>query len=402
MTKPTTFTFVDYSFDKKQKTASFNYAYKELDIFFTETYTFDFDYISYDKNALDIALKHLFIMAGISYYKAFLPKDIEVDMPLTQNEASFFRDTYQKGLRELFYKNNLPIDTPVEFESSTNNDISINLQNNKGYLVGIGGGKDSLVSLAMLQKENAQPIATWSLGHQHKLQNLITSLQTNHFFVNRKVDSKIIELNNNSALNGHIPISAIIACAGTVVNILSGYKNHIVSNESSANEATVTINGLPVNHQYSKSAEFENSYQKLLSLTYNNSLTYSSKLRNLNELQITEYFVKSGTFNKYKDVFCSCNNAFTGKYDKLFWCGECPKCAFVYGALSMYISQIELKNLFGSNPLINQDNITIYKDLLGQTKTKPFDCVGTIYESQIIMRNAYKLYPEIQKVYGKI
>ena len=219
MTKPTTFTFVDYSFDKKQKTASFNYAYKELNLFFTETYSFDFDFINYDKNSLDIALKHLFIMAGISYYKAYLSKEIIINVLLSEEEASFFSETYQKGLRELFYRNNLPVDTPIKFESSTNNDTSINLQNNKGYLVGIGGGKDSLVSLTMLQKENAQPLATWSLSHQNKLQKLIKSLQTKHFFVNRKIDPKIIELNKNGAINGHVPISAIIACTGTVVNI---------------------------------------------------------------------------------------------------------------------------------------------------------------------------------------
>ena len=402
MIKPTSFTFVDYGFNQKQKTATFNYAYKELNLFFTETYTFDFNFISYDKNALDIALKHLFIMAGISYYKAYLPKSIIVNVLLTADEANFFSNTYQNGLRELFYKNNLPINTPVKFKPKLHNNLPISLPNNKGCLIGIGGGKDSLVSLTMLQKENTQPLTTWSLGHRNKLQNLINSMQTKHLFVDRKIDPKILELNKNKAINGHIPISAIIACTGTVVNILSGYKTHIVSNESSADEATVTINGLPVNHQYSKSSEFENNYQNLLSLTFNNSLKYISKLRNLNELQITEYFVNSGAFNKYKAVFCSCNNAFTGRYDKLFWCGECPKCAFVYGALSIYVSQKELQDVFGSNPLINKNNVPIYKDLLGQTKTKPFDCVGTIIESQLIMKNAYKLYPELQKVYGNI
>jgi hypothetical protein len=67
-----------------------------------------------------------------------------------------------------------------------------------------------------------------------------------------------------------------------------------------------------------------------------------------------------------------------------------------------YVPQKELQSVFGSNPLINKNNTPIFKDLLGQTKTKPFDCVGTIKESQAIINNAYMLYPDLQKVYGKI
>ena len=57
-----------------------------------------------------------------------------------------------------------------------------------------------------------------------------------------------------------VSISAVIAFISYLCAYLSGKKNIILSNESSANEETVIGRG--VNHQYSKTFEFENAFIK--------------------------------------------------------------------------------------------------------------------------------------------
>ena len=78
------------------------------------------------------------------------------------------------------------------------------------------------------------------------------------FVVKRVIDRKIIDLNNEGFLNGHTPFSAIVAFTSYLCAYLSGKKYIVLSNEDSANESTVI--GTSVNHQYSKTYEFENDF----------------------------------------------------------------------------------------------------------------------------------------------
>lgn len=399
MTNYKTFIFNNYSFDEQTKIAIFEYSY-DNELFFTEKYSFNFKFTKYDSVAFDIALKHLFLLCGVSYYKAYLPKNIIIKpFQISKSLAYFLNNTYQKGLRELFYTNNLPIDTKIDFpysEKLKNQPIKFE---SSGKLVAIGGGKDSLVSISALQKQATKKLAIWSVGHEQKLRPLVKQIGLPHYGITRQIDSKIISLTNS--YNGHIPISAIFASIGSVLCVLTGSKDIVVSNESSANEPTLTFKGLEVNHQYSKSAEFELSYQKLLTENFGNSIRYYSLLRSLNEVQITKIFAEN-SFAKYKDTFCSCNKAFRQNATNISWCGKCPKCCFVFLALTPFVDKIELEEVFNANPLLDKENINIYKELLGKTQSKPFECVGTINESSWAMNQAYKIYPQLQDVFGEI
>ena len=46
------------------------------------------------------------------------------------------------------------------------------------------------------------------------------------------------------ALNGHVPISAIISSVGVIVAILTGRRDVVVSNEQTANEPTLKYKGV--------------------------------------------------------------------------------------------------------------------------------------------------------------
>lgn len=390
-----TFVFKSYAFDAANKQLTLSY---DLDdgLVFTETYQFNFDFVTYDSAQLDRAFQNLFFMAGVSYYKAYLPPKLVIKSgQLDETQASFFAKTYQRGLGEFYYVNKLDLPSTVPFQANREPADRLEVPVNNGLLVGVGGGKDSLVSVELLRRQPR--VATWSLDHEELLQPLVDKIDLPHFSVQRTWDRSLLEHNVQGALNGHVPISAILACVGTIVSILAGYSDAVVSNENSANEPTLHYQGVAINHQYSKSLEFEQNYESLLKHCFGDSLHYFSFLRPLTELRISELFAKYG-FEKYKDVFSSCNRAFVHTSHELFWCGECPKCAFVFLALTPFVERAKLEALWhGKNLLLDEELEPTYRKLLGIEGDKPLECVGEIKESRAAMRLAQKIYPELTK-----
>lgn len=389
-----TFRFLDYSFDVDAKTLTLSYGYDDA-LRFTETFTFDFPYTDFDATTLDRAVQNLFFMAGVSYYKTFLPEHIAVETGTIDPEtAAFLQSTYQQGLGELFYVNRLDPRREIPFPVTGVANTSAP-QAGTGLVIGIGGGKDSLVSVELL-RDTGLDIATWSLGHRAQLTPLIERIGLPHYWVDRTWDHQLLELNADpSSYNGHVPISAIFACVGTIVTILTGRRDAIVSNEQSANEPTLMYDGIAINHQYSKSQAFEAAYQSLLQHQFGDSLRYYSLLRPLSELRIAELFSRIG-FARYRDVFSSCNRAFTHDSDHLFWDGTCPKCAFVYLALTPFVPALELQAIFGGKNLLLDPTLEqTYRNLLGIEGEKPLECVGEVKECRAAMREAQKTHPEL-------
>lgn len=388
------FIFEDYRFDAESKELKLSYSL-DGELKFTEIYRFTFDFAeNYAVEAFTRACELLFLVAGVSYYKTYLPAEIVIKTAqVDQKLKDFLDNTYQRGLGEFFYVNNLNPRTEINFPVTADEIKPIIKTSNQGLLVGIGGGKDSLVSVEMLK---SQPkVATWSLNHRPQLEPLVERIGLPHFWVERQWDKQLLELNTQDAYNGHVPISAIFACVGSVVAILSEYQDVIVSNESSASEPNLTHQGVDINHQYSKSLQFEQEFQAVLAHTVAGSVRYYSFLRPLSELHIAELFGKNW-FAKYHDVFSSCNRAFTHESNHIFWDGSCPKCAFVFLALTPFIERPNLEALFGGkNILLDPTLAPTYRQLLGIEGAKPLECVGEVKESRAAMRLAQAIYPEL-------
>lgn len=396
MSKYQTFRFKSYEFNSQSKTLRLNYGY-DNELSFTETFTFDFDFVDYGQEALDRACQLVFFIAGVSYYKAFLAPEILVEAgQIDEQLAAFLSETYQKGLGEFFYVNQLDPRTSITFPTTTDQTLNMLSINGQGSLVGIGGGKDSLVSVEILQ--NKTEMTTWSVGHKSQLEPLVQRIGLPHLWIERQWDPQLLDLNAQGAYNGHVPISALFASVGTVAAVLSGKRDVVVSNEYSANEETLQYKGVEINHQYSKSSAFEESYQKVLGRLFGESVRYYSLLRPFSELRICEMFAATA-FEKYKDVFSSCNRAFVHTSNEMSWCGECPKCAFVFLALTPFIERTELEKIWGKNLLLEPTLEPMYRQLLGIEGDKPLECVGEVKESRSAMRQAFAIYPELESKY---
>lgn len=398
MNKYNSFIFKNYSFDDTTKDLTLKYSLDDK-VFFEEKYKFDFEFVNYNKKALDFALRQLFLIAGVSYYKTYLPKKIIIEgFSISKNASEFYSRVYQRGLGEFFYVNNLDPQTKIAFPFDENLIDEVTETDGEGYLCAVGGGKDSLVSIDMLAKSGAK-ISTWSLNHKQQLEPLVNRIGCQHFYVDREWDSK---LSNKDLLpesfGGHVPISAIFASAGVIVAILAGKKDVVMSNERSADEPTLNYKGIDINHQYSKSSDFEKIFQTQLKNNFGNNIRYYSLLRPLSELRISKYFCDN-LIDKYIDVFSSCNSAFRHGENHLFWDKTCAKCAFIYLMFANFTSVDNLHKIFEKN-LIKQPGLkTIYDELLGILNAKPLECVGEVEESRWAMDKQKDLDPDLRQLF---
>jgi hypothetical protein len=239
------------------------------------------------------------------------------------------------------------------------------------YIVPVGGGKDSVVSLELLNSEQLIPMIinplTASLDTARTAGYPIERVME----VQRMLDPLLLEMNTAGFLNGHTPFSALVSFISMMGAVLTGSNKIALSNESSANEATIP--GTHINHQYSKSFAYEQQFREYTGKHISGSIKYFSFLRPLNEFQIAGIF--SG-YPAYAYLFRSCNAG----SKKNIWCGKCPKCLFTYIILSPFVEANKLKTIFGKDLLNDKGLYHHFLELTGYSKHKPFECVGTIDE----------------------
>jgi hypothetical protein len=178
------------------------------------------------------------------------------------------------------------------------------------------------------------------------------------------------KLNLKKYLNGHTPFSSYLAFLTAFCAALFDYRFIAFSNERSANEGNVIFHNHVINHQYSKSIEFEKDFRDYLKRYLTSSNEYFSFMRPLYELQIARVFAR---FPRYFPYVLSCNKGQkTGR-----WCGACPKCLFVYLILYPFVERAVLKKMYGADLVKKKELLPILEELSGIKRYKPLDCVGT-------------------------
>ncbi|MBQ1193469.1 MAG: hypothetical protein IIX45_05050 [Lachnospiraceae bacterium] len=310
----------------------------------------------------------------ISYWKICCPKNVLVyGYKLSNDQIKWWKELYYLGLGEYFYTNGIKADADDFMDIiSLGNDMTLKeypLNNNKGCLVPVGGGKDSVVTLELLKKAG-EDISCYIINPRGATLNTVAvaGLKEKLIVAKRTLDKNMIELNKQGFLNGHTPYSAIVAFSSTIAAYLNNLKYITLSNEDSANESTVK--GSSVNHQYSKSFKFECDFHNYESEYIKSNTSYFSLLRPLSEFQIAGYFSKQ---IKYHDIFRSCN---VGSKEDI-WCGHCPKCLFVYLILSPFLTHERLNEIFGNDMVNDMSMKEDFDKLIGMMEEKPFECVGS-------------------------
>ena len=346
----------------------------------------DFKRIS--DNMLSQMVFNIGMVELISYWKAICPKKVVInDYKLSDNQIAFWKKIYYHGLGEFFYLNGVKVSLgdfmQIEIAENAQEMLVEGVDVEESALIPVGGGKDSVVSLELLKgMKGSMALIMNPRGASTATAN-IAGFESDTLVVKRFLDKKLLELNDKGFLNGHTPFSALLAFVSVLAAAVSGKKYIALSNESSANESTVV--GTMVNHQYSKSLEFETDFREYVRESLTKDIHYFSLLRPLSELQIASIFAKNSIC--FKD-FRSCN---VGSKTNI-WCGKCSKCLFTFIILSPFISHKVLVEIFGNNLLDNNELKHFFDELIGVAEVKPFECVGTVDEVNIALCLTLKKY----------
>lgn len=352
----------------------------------------DFKWKHLKSNVLKNLVFNLGMVEAISYYKATCSKKFYIKCGYLNDEQSkWFRKLYYLGLGEFRYKNKINCEEE-EFVNFISEGKELDLEDfnedQDGILIPVGGGKDSNVTMELLKDkfENVNPFLINGKENSYECIEIAGFEKNQIVEVNRILDKNIIELNSKGYLNGHTPFSAMVAFLSYTICFMLGKKYITLSNENSANESN--LDGTNINHQYSKSLEFENDFRYYCKKYLKAGNTeYFSFLRPISELQIAKLFSR---FPKYHNVFKSCNVG--SKQSPWVWCGNCPKCLFVFTILSPFIEREKMVKIFGKDLFEDESLKDTLIELCGFGEIKPFECVGTYSEVRFSINKLIKDY----------
>lgn len=344
---------------------------------FEHTYTFPREPQSTNTSTGIQLLRWVAIASSFGLFSIEYFEQVVCDFPISPDDVTFFEKLFFHGFGEFRLTNNIDITRRVSLTGSTqqramqDEHTSVQSQRILRPLLLNGGGKDGSVSSYLLNEAGID--FTWfQRGNSAAQANVTAAWNKPIFCVQRKLDEKRL----NRAYQGHRPMSAGIAFLATLSAYMFGYTDVIASNESSANEGNLEKDGVTINHQYSKSFEFEQDLQQLFSRA-GIPIHYFSLLRPMNELQIS--LILPHLSEKQLRAITSCNH---GTQDAT-WCLACAKCAFVALAITAASPAIA-KTIWGSKSVINTPGLQTYLvELLDPTADKPLECVGTLDECQL-------------------
>lgn len=371
--------------------------------------------VSRSGQVLDDYIFHIGLVEMLSYWKAACSPEIVIEAgQLTPVQRAWWSKLLMKGMGEYFFTNQIDFTRPnfVHLTSQEGGEIgsqeggkanatfSVPVIPDKldSILIPLGGGKDSVVTLELLtqavnQRGGPHRLACLLINPTIAARDIAQSSGVSEIIeVERQMDPLLLQLNQQGYLNGHTPFSALAAFVSLLVAELWQLEGIAVSNERSSNEGNVIFHNQEINHQYSKTFEFERDLQNYSQNWLKQAGHYFSFVRPLYELQIAGLFAKLTTddqpTHQLRTLFRSCNRG----QKTNSWCGQCSKCLFAYSILSPFINQPELESLFGKNMLDDLSLWPIALELVGQGQNKPLDCVGTYEESTVAF------YLAVQKI----
>jgi len=383
------FVYDNVRVSEDRKILNFDYRVETDEQTFSLTEKIELPYSLPNSSTVDRLLRALHLALGISYYKTFMPPAIDHDYEISGEEASFWNDVFKNGLGEFLYKNELDPGLIARFKTQ-NGSIRPGTQDDIEWhdtaFLGIGGGKDSIVAGELLKELNipTKGFVLATASNRGQTQEVVSKMGVNLLTVKRWLDPQMLEMNKiEGAHNGHVPISLIFALIGCLLATIAGDKYVIVANESSASIPHTQWQGQDINHQWSKSLEFEELFQSYVHNFVSSELEYFSIIRPLSSVAVAKIFAN---YPNYFETFTSDNSLFKIEQSERKhprWSHDSPKSLSSYILLAPWMSNEDLDRTFGSNILDQPDLEPLFLGLLGEKEEPILDCVGTPEELKL-------------------
>ena len=382
---PDNFSYQQVRLDPDKQTVHFDYTLNYAGQTYTLSEALRFPVPLKDTDDQRAALRALHIALGVSYYKTFLPPVIDHPYKMDDAEAAFWNDVWRGGLGEFLYVNNLSPDRLARFTAQDGIGYKAGAvpSASNGALLGIGGGKDSIVAGELL-KQAGVPLQGFVMatGEQLGQAKAVADVMgiTLHV-VERTLDKQLLELQElPGGYKGHVPISLIFGLVGSALAVATGSTYVVVANESSASLPRHMSDHGEVNHQWSKSFGFERQLQAFVHEHISPDITYFSAIRQLSSVAVAKLFAR---LPQYFEVFTSDNFVFRidpSKRPNARWSLESPKSLSSFILLAPWLGESDMLRIFGRNFLNEPSLETLFLELTGQQGEPPLDCVGTIEE----------------------
>ncbi len=377
--------FIYHSCELNEQSGELRFHFQIDEYHFRPVWRFNFKLADrdFDRRQAEAIAFSLGMTELVSYWKCACCPTVEVRCGgLSEWQIAWWKKLYFNGLGEFFYRNGIKtdLDSFMTITAPPQGKTDFSTPALSGALVPVGGGKDSVVTLEIL-KAMGEEITPYVINALPAAMDCVTAsgVSAAPISPSRAIDPELLERNKAGWLNGHTPFSAVVAFSAMLHACILGKKYIVLSNESSANETYV--NGAQVNHQYSKSTEFERDFREYCGRSFGGCAEYFSLLRPLSEWQIARAFVK---FPRYYGVFRSCNLGSR----KNIWCCNCAKCLYVYILLAAFLDDSTLTGIFGENLLERADLAPMLDGLMLDGEDKPFECVGTKSEVRLSLKMA--------------
>jgi len=338
-------------------------------------------------------VRALAIIEAFSYWKALCSPVIEVALPAPgAAELDWWQAFWPGAMGEFFYRNQIDYTAPgflvirgpagpdgpggdapggdAPAGGAPGGDVAAPVG---PPLVLFSGGKDSLALARVVSASTgAAPVDFFLYNPGERLRGLAGSLASGGRLVevHRAILPELLALNAAGHPNGHTPFSAYLAFAAMLAGYLRGNGPVMAGNSRSDDEPNVrSYLGRPVNHQWTKSYEFEAAARSYRDRWLPGAPGYSSPLRPLYEVQIIASL--AGDVDAYLRTV-SCNQARGGG-----WCRSCAKCAWVFLATAALFGHDLAIRKTGGDMFADPALSGVYQEMAGLTGVKPFECTGS-------------------------
>jgi hypothetical protein len=345
--------------------------------------------------AADHLLDLLHWVAGVSYYKAAIPTRVDfAGTTPARATTQLLAALYTEGLGEFAVVNHLDAlpnpqlpqavealgDRGSGARTRTARSATDPRSSERGIaslLVPVGGGKDSAVAIE-IARASGLPTTLFSVGDATPIRQTAEVSGLPRHIAMRRIDPRLLELNAAGALNGHVPITAIVSCVALLTAATQGIDAVLVANERSASAGNFVWKGVEINHQFSKSRRAERLLADAVA-EIDGAPRIFSILRPASEIAIARAFAK---LERYHPAFTSCNRVFKLNPSERLgsWCCDCDKCRFVFLILAPFLRPEALTEVFGKDMLDDPDQYDGFALLAATGGDKPFECVGEVEE----------------------